>query len=228
MVMFIKHNGSFGRRMLKQLLKQDGINVSERRISRIMKEHGLVSKYGRKKGKNVYTSRNTEKYIQENLFAAMSAEEKANSEIWSMDFTEQKVNGKKVYTCGIISVGRKIVVSYCQSRTCTAALAVEAVRKAIEEYGRPDMIMTDRGVQFTSRCFYDTMQMEGIKHSMSRPHTPIDNRFIETFWKTMKTEIGKTTLLNEETYAMVIDYYIHYYNYERPHSALGYRVPCAA
>ena len=159
MVMFIKHNGSFGRRMLKQLLKQDGINVSERRISRIMKEHGLVSKYGRKKGKNVYTSPNTEKYIQENLFAAMSAEEKANSEIWSMDFTEQKVNGKKVYTCGIISVGRKIVVSYCQSRTCTAALAVEAVRKAIEEYGRPDMIMTDRGVQFTSRCFYDTMQM---------------------------------------------------------------------
>ena len=73
-----------------------------------MKEHGLVSKYGRKKGKNIYTSPNTEKYIQENLFAAMSAEEKESNEIWSMDFTEQKINGKKIYTCGIISVGRKI------------------------------------------------------------------------------------------------------------------------
>ena len=47
--MFFKHHGSFGRRMLKKLLEIDGITISEARISRIMKEQGLVSKYGRKK-----------------------------------------------------------------------------------------------------------------------------------------------------------------------------------
>lgn len=63
---------------------------------------------------------------------------------------------------------------------------------------------------------------------MSRPHTPIDNRFIETFWKSMKIEMGKTDLLTEHTYRMVVDYYIYYYNNLRPHSSLNYRVPLSA
>lgn len=225
--MFVKHHGSFGRRVLKKLLEAEGITISERRISRIMKELGLVSKYGRKKCKNVYTSENTEKYIRDNLYSKLK-EEDLNREIWSMDFTEQKINGKKVYTCGIISVNRKIIVGCKQSTKCTAALAIKTVKMAIADYGIPFMIMTDRGSQFTSKDFFDMMQHYQILHSMSRPHTPVDNRFIETFWKTMKTEIGKTDLLNKETYAMVIDYYIHYYNYDRPHSSLGYKAPCAA
>ena len=59
--MFFKHHGSFGRRILKKLLEIDGITISEDRISRIMKEQGLVSKYGRKKCKNVYTDNNINK-----------------------------------------------------------------------------------------------------------------------------------------------------------------------
>ena len=203
--MFVKHHGSFGRRVLKKLLAAEGTIISEKRISRIMKELGLVSKYGRKKCKNVYTSENTEKYIQDNLYAKLTTEE-LKKEIWSMDFTEQKVNGKKIYTCGIISVNKKIIVGYEQSTKCTAALAIKTVRKAIEDYGIPFMIMTDRGSQFTSKDFFGMMQNHQILHSMSRPHTPVDNRFIETFWKTMKTEIGKTDLLNKETYARVIFY----------------------
>ena len=226
--MFAEHNGSFGRRMLKRLLEGKGIIISEKRISRIMKGMGLVSKYGRKKGKNVYSDPKTsKKYIQGNLFAELT-EEELKKEIWSMDFTEEKIEGKKIYTCGIISVNRKIVVGYSQATKSTAELARETVEKAIREYGAPYMIMTDRGSQFTSKEFYDMMETYQIRHSMSRPYTPVDNRFIETFWKTMKIEIGKTDLLNKETYAMVVDYYIHYYNYHRPHSALGYKAPCAA
>ena len=59
--MFFKHNGNFGRRILKRLLEIDGIIISEKRISRIMKEQDLVSKYGRKKCKNVYTDKNINK-----------------------------------------------------------------------------------------------------------------------------------------------------------------------
>ena len=226
--MFNEHNGNFGRRTLKKLLENDGIIMSEERISRIMKEHNLVSKYGRKKCKNVHTDKDTnKKFIQDNLYAGLSADDKLKN-IWSMDFTEQKIKGKRIYTCAIISVNGKNIVGYKQGLKCTAELAVETVKKAIEEHGVPYMIMTDRGSQFTSRDFFDIMDKNKILHSMSRPYKPIDNRFIETFWKTLKIEIGKTTLLNPETYAMVINYYIHYYNYERPHSALGYKPPCIA
>ena len=190
-----------------------------------MKLLGLSAKYGRKRGRNVHTSRHTEKYIHENLFAMLTPEERSKKEIWSMDFTEQKIQGRTIYTCGIISVNRKILVGYSQAIKCNTALAKETVQKAIAQYGIPDMIMTDRGAQFTSKDFYDMME---IAHSMSRPHKPIDNRFIETFWKSMKVELGKTCLLTEQTYRMVIDYYIYYYNNLRPHSTLGYRPPLAA
>ena len=225
---FVEHHGSFGRRMLKKMLEQDGICISERKISKILKELGLTPKYGRKRCKNVHTSKNAEKYIHENLFATLKPEERKNMEIWSMDFTEEKVQGKTIYTCGIISVGRKILVGYSQSDKCNTALAKEAVTKAVAEYGVPDMIMTDRGAQFTSKDFYVMMEKLEIAHSMSRPYKPIDNRFIETFWKSMKVELGKTSLLTEQTYRMVVDYYIYYYNNLRPHSTLGYKPPLAA
>ena len=102
-----------------------------------MKEQGLVSKYGRKKCKNVYTDNNiNKKYIQDNLYAELSADDKLKN-IWSMDFTEQKINGKRIYTCGIISVNGKNIVGYKQSFKCTSKLAVETVKRAIEEHGGP-------------------------------------------------------------------------------------------
>lgn len=223
-----EHHGSFGRRMLKRILAGKGICMSERKISRIMKELGIRSKYGRKKTKNINTSEATEKYFHENIFNQMSEAERAAKEIWSMDFTEVKIGKVRIFTCGIISVNRKILVGYSQGKKCDSALAIAAVKKAISQYGKPDMIMTDRGAQFTSKAFFDMIQQLGIIHSMSRPHKPVDNRFIETFWKSMKIELGNTSLLNEQTYSMVTEYYIYYYNNLRPHSSLGYVAPLAA
>lgn len=223
---FTEHHGSFGRRMLKKILGKKGIIMSEQKVSKIMKYLGLCAKYGRRKCKNVHTSEN--KYIQENHFAKLSVEERKALEIWSMDFTEEKIEGKKVYTCGVISVNRKILVGYAQGKRCTTGIALDAVRQALSEYGAPDMIMTDRGAQFTGKEFRDMIEGLNIKHSMSRPHKPVDNRFIETFWKSMKVEMGKLDHLTQETYRMLVEYYIYYYNNLRPHSTLGYRAPLAA
>lgn len=214
--------------MLKKILERKGIRISEYRIRKVMKSEGLCSKYGRKRCKNVHTSKATERYIHENVWAQLKPEERSAMEVWSMDFTEEKIQKKKIYTCGIISVNRKILVGYSQDQRCTTALALAALQKAFEEFGRPDMITTDRGAQFTSRAFFDMMQENDIIHSMSRPHKPVDNRFIETFWKSMKIEMGKLDLLTPETYRILVDYYINYYNYLRPHSSLGYRPPLDA
>ena len=225
---FLQHHGSFGRRVLKKELAKDGIIISEYKISRILKQHGYRSKYGRKKARNVHTSEHTAKYIQDNLYAQLSPEQKSSMDIWSMDFTEEKIEGKKIYICGIISVNSKILVGYAQGSRCTTELAMEAMANAMLAHGIPDMVMTDWGAQFVSREFHAMLEDWGIRHSMSRPHKPVENCFIETFWKSMKVELGKTSLLTEQTYRMVIDYYIYYYNNLRPHSSLGYIPPLAA
>lgn len=222
---FLLHNGSFGRRILKRELLKQEINYSEKKISKILKILELRSKYGRKKGKNIHTSKNTQKYIQENLYSKLSKKLKVCQEIWSMDFTEQKINKKKIYICGIISTNSRILVGFSISTNCTTEVAIKALNNAINNYGVPQMLMTDRGPAFLSKTFYDTLQNYKIQHSMSRPYTPVDNVFIETFWKSLKTEIGNLSLLNEYTYSMVVEYYIHYYNNLRPHSSLNYESP---
>lgn len=194
-----------------------------------MKFKDLCSKYGRKKMKNLYTQEEVkEEYVAANLFRALDAEQKSSLQIWSMDFTEQKPNGEKVYTCGIIDINDKVVKGFETSSSANRVLACKSVESAIAQYGVPDMIMTDRGSPFVSKDFQKLLEKHNIRHSMSRPHTPVDNVFIETFWKSMKTEIGKVDQWTEAQYLMVVNYYVDYYNNLRPHSSLGYRPPLQA
>ncbi len=223
--MYEKHIGNFGRRIIRRELLKEGIIMSEKKISRIMKELGLKSKYGRRKCKNVHTDEETaEKYIHENIYKKLDAKEKER-EIWSMDFTEQKINGKTIYTCGIVSINSKVLVARITGEPNNAETAVKTVEQGIARYGVPFMIMTDRGSPFTSKSFKEVTEKHKIIHSMSRPHTPIDNIYIETFWKSMKTEIGKVKHLTKQEYKLIMDYYEYYYNNVRPHSSIGYCTP---
>lgn len=226
--MFLFHHRSFGRRVLHRELKKIGKNISEHKIAKILSDNGCVAKYGRKKTKNVHTHRGcSEKYISENVYWKTDTD-KRPKKVWSTDFTEQKIKGKTIYTCGIISVNEKILVGRISGTKNNSDIACETLRSAIERYGAPEMIMTDRGAPYVSKSFRELLDEHKIVHSMSRPHTPRDNRYIETFWRMMKTEIGSVKGFTEEEYYMILDYYEHYYNDLRPHSALNYLPPSVA
>ena len=66
---------------------------------------------------------------------------------------------------------------------------------------------------------------EKAEHSISRPYKPNDNQYIESFWHTMKTEIGTMKRMTYEEVEKVIEYYVHYYNNIRLHSSIGYIPP---
>lgn len=224
--MFYEHHCSFGRRILKVLLERAGIRYSEWKISRIMKINNLKSKYQKTKAHNVHTSSNTEKLIKDNIYATLTEKEK-QQKIWTTDFTEEKVEGKTIYTCAIKSINEKIIVGFKMSTKITSKLAIETLLDAIKHFGVPYMILSDRGSQFVSKAYHDIVEKHGIKHSMSRPHQAVDNCFIETLWKTIKTEIGPVDHLTIDQYIMVMHYFWNYYNYRRPHSSLNYWPPIA-
>ena len=226
--MFKEHHGSFGRRVLHRELLAAGKHISEHRISRILKDYEYFAKYGRKKGKNVHTHKESaEKYIAENVYWNLDEKERPKK-VWSMDFTEQKIDGKTIYTCGIISVTDKILVGRISGQRNSSETACQTLLQAIARFGSPEMLMTDRGSPFISKSFHDLLEERGITPSMSRPHTPRDNRYIETFWRILKTEIGSVKYMSREEYLLVLDYYEYYYNHKRPHSVLNYLPPCIA
>ena len=58
------------------------------------------------------------------LYLGLSADDKLKN--ISMDFTEQKINGKRIYTCGIISVNGKNIVGYKQNSALGYKLSCRA------------------------------------------------------------------------------------------------------
>ena len=90
----------------------------------------------------------------------------------------------------------------------------------------PEIFNTDQGVQFTARLFTHTLEEAGVRISMDGRGRAFDNIFIERLWRSVKYE---NIYLND--YASVPDLdqglaqYFSFYNYERPHQSLDYRVP---
>ena len=86
---------------------------------------------------------------------------------------------------------------------------------------------SDRGVQYASQAYVQSLADAGITISMSRPGHPYDNAYCESFIKTLKAEqIDGSAFRRLEDFAPVVPLVIgKYYNEQRLHSALGYRTP---
>jgi transposase InsO family protein len=220
---FKKHNANYGCLRIREEIKKLGFVISKRRIGKILKNNGLEAKYGRRRlVKNVYTA-TKEKYIVENLIR--NVRPSATNDIWQTDYTEFKASDGKLYLNGIIDIYDKTIVGICYSQNADKAMVKQSVECAVEKYGIPRIMHSDRGSVYTSNEYRDLLKHNTILQSMSKPHTPNENQYIETFWKTMKTEIGRTKNFTIEQLKLIINYYIYYYNTERIHSAIEYKTP---
>ena len=85
---------------------------------------------------------------------------------------------------------------------------------------------TDGGSQFCSKKTTELIEKAGFIKSMSRPGVPQDNQPIESFWKTMKREMPSIRHMKfEQAKATIVEYIELYYNSERLHSSINYRIP---
>jgi transposase InsO family protein len=218
---FREHNGNYGAPRIKAVLKKEGQRASKRRIGKILKRHCLESKHGRRKlAKNIYTA-SDERFIAENLIKGKRAS--ASDQICQMDTSQFKCAEGKLFVNGIIDIYDKTVVAKYGKRE-NKELVLDTISEKLKA-GRPETIHTDRGSSNISLKVKELIEANEIRRSMSAPHKPNENQYIETFWKSAKTEIGNTKKLSFAELAIVLDYYINYYNTERIHSSIGYLTP---
>jgi putative transposase len=106
---------------------------------------------------------------------------------------------------------------------------VDAVEEAIMKYGRPEIMNTDQGSQFTSSAFIGLLQERSIQVSMDGKGRWRDNFFVERLWKSVKYE--EIYLHGYETVSEVrhaLARYFDFYNRRRPHSTLDGQTPDTA
>ena len=145
--------------------------------------------------------------------------------VWSTDITYIPMAHGFLYLSAIIDWYSRYIVAWEISNSLDVSFCVETLEKALEK-NKPEFFNTDQGSQYTSNVFVDILKSNDIKISMDGKGRAIDNIFIERFWKSIKYEY---VYLNEiktgqELWSGINDY-INFYNNERFHQSLDYKVP---
>jgi len=140
--------------------------------------------------------------------------------LWHTDWTECPFTKKQLIA--FIDDNSRFVVHAEYFENATTENTLLAFKNAIMMYGKPEAILTDNGVQFTpARAekgpFTQWCDEQGIKHILGRVHHPQTNGKIERWFGTYKQEFKE----GEDTLQSFIDYY----NLDRLHQGIGYKVP---
>lgn len=100
------------------------------------------------------------------------------------------------------------------------------LKQAINEYGKPEIINSDQGSQFTCPLWTEYLEEQGITISMDGRGRALDNIYIERFWRTIKQEyIYIWPAEDGNTLVRGIKEYMSYYNNQRTHQSLDRLTP---
>lgn len=127
----------------------------------------------------------------------------------------------------IIDWHSRFIVGYTISNTLQADVVTRVVKNAVHKYGKPEIINSDQGVQFTSQAYIELIQsFKTTKISMDGKGRATDNIAIERFFRSYKWE--RLYLMCPETVMEVktiTKEYMHTYNYHRDHQRHQYKTP---
>lgn len=147
------------------------------------------------------------------------------NQVWSTDITYIPMQDGFMYLTAVIDWYSRYILSWRISNTLDNDFCIEALDEALSQ-GLPDIFNTDQGVQFTSKKFTKRLTDVDVKISMDGKGRALDNIFVERFWRTVKYEnIYLKDYRNGKELYHGLEEYFSFYNTQRPHQSLGYRVP---
>jgi len=208
-----------GSRMLRDLLKQEGIDIGRRHVSTLMKRMGLEA---------LYRKPNTSKpapghKIYPYLLRGMTIDRP--NQVWAMDITYVPMARGFVYLAAVVDWFSRRVLSWRVSISLEAAFCIEALEEALARHGRPEVFNTDEGSPFTSYDFTRVL-LKVIAISLDGKGAWRDNVFVERLWRSIKDEAVDLRAYDTVSAARAsIGRYLAFDNGRRPHSSLGRQTP---
>jgi putative transposase len=223
---FALSNGTYGSPRMVRELQDAGLAIGRRRTARLMNENGLKARQKRR------FKRTTDSHhgfpVAPNLLAQNFAAERTD-EKWGADISYVWTREGWLYLAVVIDLFARRVVGWAVSDRLHKQLALDALGKAlIMRRPRAGLIHhSDRGSQYCSVDYQSALKKHRIRISMSGKGNCYDNAMVETFFKTLKSElIWRTIFLTRAEAKDAIGRYIDgFYNPVRRHSALDFISP---
>ena len=220
---FKDSRSTYGTRKIKVELSKLGYQISRRRIGRIMKANGLVSRYTIAQFKPRVDRCNESKTA--NLVKRNFKHQEQLNVVVS-DLTYVRVGMSWHYICILIDLFNREIIGYSSGRNKDASLVSKAFASVKANLNNIQIFHTDRGNEFKNQAIDDTLKAFHIKRSLSMKGCPYDNAVAEATFKVVKTEfVYNERFESLEELQYKLDDYVNWFNNHRIHSALGYLTP---
>ena len=103
---------------------------------------------------------------------------------------------------------------------------IQAMKRAIEEHGKPDKVRVDNGPEFMAMDFTRWCEVQAIEIQYIQPGRPMQNGFVKRFNRTYRQDILDAHLFEDISQVRILtEQWIQDYNQHRPHEALGGMTP---
>jgi transposase InsO family protein len=168
--------------------------------------------------------------LAENVLArGFSIEEiKKLDRVWAGDITYLATHEGWLYLAVVLDLASRRVIGWSMRNIADRNLSIEALKVAINsrQPSGDTLFHSDRGSQYTCDNFQEVLKTNKIRSSMSRSGECWDNACVESFFGSMKREIGTSMWRTRaDARAAVFEYIEVWYNRKRRHSTLGYVSP---
>lgn len=216
----------YGSPKITKKLHQQKVSISERTVTRIMKEQQWRSRTVKKYRATTNSKHNLP--VQENVLNQDFTASKPN-EKWVTDITYISTSEGWLYLASVLDLFSRKIVGWHTSDRMTKELVIQALKQA---HGRQQPIgevlhHSDRGSQYASHDYQKQLKVYSMKGSMSRKGNCYDNACIESFHSIIKKELIYLNKYEtrEEAEKDIFEYIEVFYNNERIHSSIEYCTP---
>ncbi len=221
---FVASRGTYGSPRILERLRREGVNVSRKRVARLMRSMGFKAR----SAKLYHANPGSHAFFAAVPNRQLDRRASAPDQVWVGDITYLKVGRRWRYLAAVMDRYSRRIVGWKLGPNKDAKLTLAALNQAVERR-RPSaglLFHTDRGIEYAAYAFRDRLAELGFVQSMNRPGRLVDNAFMESFFHSMKSDlIHGIAVKRDDQLRQLLKLYIPYYNRTRMHSGLGYRSP---
>jgi len=223
---FAASRRTYGSPRICQALRQRGQFFGRNRIARLMRQQHLSGRPKKRYRVRTTDSRHDQP-IAANGLAAMSAPQRIN-QAWVADITYIATGEGWLYLAGVMDLYSRKIIGWSMSSTLDTSLVLASWEMALRRRPTgPLLFHSDRGCQYASAEFRQSLQQHGAVASMSRKANCYDNAAMESFWSTLKLELiyRHQFATRAQAQTEIFAFIEGFYNRTRLHSSLNYLSP---
>lgn len=207
-----------GSRKITVLLRKE-FPISRPTVQRYMRQMAIQAIYPAPRLSRRHPEHKIYPYLLRNLTIARQ------NMVWGLDITYIRLRAGWLYLVAVLDWYSRFVISWELSQTLEIDFVLAAIDHALRQ-ATPEICNTDQGAQFTSPQFTKRLLAKDIHISMDGRGRVVDNIFTERLWRSVKyEEVYLHDYRGPREARLNLEAYFSFYNFERPHQALGDRTP---